>query len=289
MWTTSESIGERMRVAGGRPSGFDYLRLTLAIAVFLIHVPLVNSGWSRANELWLSWARPAFVSVLPMFFAISGFLVAGSLNRCRTLFNFFWLRMLRILPALAGEVVLSAVILGPIFTTLSLTKYFSSPGFHHYFLNIVGDIHYYLPGVFASYPFPGVVNAQLWALPIELSCYILLAVIALLGIMRRPSLLICFVLLICVGGLVYDVIYSPERSFFFRIVIVESFLIGVACFALRDQIPVNVGVLLMCFGAIAVLPFTRYGGAVIAFPIVYVAVFLGLLNQRYFVLSGDYS
>ena len=73
------------------------------------------------------------------FFALSGFLVTGSLGRTR-LHQFVTLRVIRLIPALAVEITLSAVIIGLIFTTLPASEYLTSKGFYAYFLNIVGDI-----------------------------------------------------------------------------------------------------------------------------------------------------
>ena len=104
-----------------------------------------------------------------MFFALSGFLVASSLERCKTLFTFLGLRAIRILPALAVEIFISALIIGPLFTTEPAKAYFAAPEFHDYFLNILGDIHYHLPGVFAANP-SDAVNGQLWTVPYEMIC-----------------------------------------------------------------------------------------------------------------------
>jgi peptidoglycan/LPS O-acetylase OafA/YrhL len=67
-----------------------------------------------------------------MFFALSGFLVTGSAIRTRSVRTFLTFRFLRIFPALATEVTLSAVILGPLLTTLPLKDYVSD----HHFWNI---------------------------------------------------------------------------------------------------------------------------------------------------------
>jgi peptidoglycan/LPS O-acetylase OafA/YrhL len=56
-----------------------------------------------------------------MFFAFSGYLVAGSLQHCRTLTGFLSLRLLRLLPALAMEVILSTLVLGSLVTSLTLS------------------------------------------------------------------------------------------------------------------------------------------------------------------------
>src|SRR5579863_1384949 len=140
------TIDDKLKAADGRPSGFNYLRLGLAISVVLIHVPQVVYGFSFAYPFWMPWLRPLHALVIPLFFALSGFLVAGSLLRSKTLFSFFGLRIVRIAPALSVEVFLSALILGPIFTSLPIAEYYSDPGFFRYFYNLVGHIQYFLPG-----------------------------------------------------------------------------------------------------------------------------------------------
>ena len=160
----------------------------------LYHTVGVSYGVEAQIAADLGRWRPVLTSFVPMFFALSGFLVAGSLERSKTLGVFLGLRALRIAPALVCEVLLSALILGPALTLLPLHDYFSDPQFYQYFLNIFGDIHYQLPGLFLSNPLPQTVNGQLWTVPFELGCYIFLTALAILGVFRnRKLLLFCMV------------------------------------------------------------------------------------------------
>jgi peptidoglycan/LPS O-acetylase OafA/YrhL len=183
------TLQEKMAAASNRPAGFDYMRLILASAVILTHSFMVTGTSAQAVALWYSDYRAVFGLILPMFFALSGFLVAGSLERNKSLVSFLGLRAIRLVPALALEVTLSALILGPLLTTMQLHDYFISPLFSHYFLNIIGDIHYHLPGLFNKNPVGSKVNSQLWTIPFELLCYISLAFIAFLGIAARRNML----------------------------------------------------------------------------------------------------
>jgi len=124
-----------------------------------------------------------------MFFALSGFLVAGSLERSKTTLTFIGLRLIRIYPALAVEVALSAFLIGMAVTAFPLVTYFQDPLFLKYLLNVIGDIHYNLPGVFENNPVPKIVNAQLWTVPVELMCYVALTVLVLLGGVQRKILI----------------------------------------------------------------------------------------------------
>ena len=94
---------------------------------------------------------------------------------------------MRIFPALTVEVFVSALIIGPLLTNVRWRDYFSSGVFFSYFLNVTGNIHYYLPGVFGGNPTADLVNVQLWTIPLELYCYLIITILAVLGIARTLS------------------------------------------------------------------------------------------------------
>ena len=227
-----------------------------------------------------------------MFFALSGFLVAGSLERTKALPTFFGLRVLRIIPALAFEVTLSALLLGPMLTTYTMEQYFSSYLFYGYFLNITGDIHYILPGLFHNNPYPDVINGQLWTIPFELMCYAALGTLALLGVFPRRNLLLWALVLLQLAYSTLIVLrphpnYGPVTGS----VLVASFLAGVLVYRFKDRIvwstPLFVGALVL---ALVLLAFPN-GERLVALPAAYVTVYLGLMNppRNRLVLSGDYS
>lgn len=286
------SIDDRLSLYKGITSGFDYLRLFLAIAVMFIHAPVISSG---TNPIWEGPFRGLGMMILPMFFTLSGFLVSASLHRNSSLATFLTFRAVRLLPALAVEVTLSALLLGPLLTTLPLQDYFSSSEFWPYFLNILGDIHYTLPGVFDKNPFSGIVNGSLWTIPYELDCYLALILIFLTGILRHSVLFLFLMLDIIVGYTVYLCIFGTD-DLTAHIgptgpLLVMSFLTGVLFFDFRKHIPLN-RTYFLC--ALLPAPFLlghadwRYA----AIPLVtYVTVYLGLQNpaKRSFLLRGDYS
>lgn len=89
-----------------------------------------------------------------IFFVISGYLVTGSFLRSRSIGDYIKKRSLRLLPALFIVVVLSAFVLGPILSTLSLRDYVLHPQTWYYLRNCVLYTGYHLPGVFAENPYP---------------------------------------------------------------------------------------------------------------------------------------
>lgn len=119
--------------------------------------------------------------ILPAFFVLSGYLVASSLVRCGTLREFLLLRALRILPALTAVAAASVLLIGPLFTSVELSDYFSDARVPAYFQNILGVQHFHLPGVFEANPRPAIVNGSLWTIQLEMTCYGLLAALSLLA------------------------------------------------------------------------------------------------------------
>ncbi len=286
------TLADQLSLTNGRPSGFDYLRLILALGVIGWHSSLISYGPVDVDGFWRSVLHPLAMLIVPMFFALSGFLVAGSLERSKTLFGFLGLRVFRIMPALSVEVLLSGLILGPLFTTYSIRAYFADPELHRYFLNIIGHIQYTLPGVFREHPVQQV-NGQLWTVPYELISYITLAILALVGIFRRRHLLLGFLLVFYIGQ-VANTILRPSTEFQGAggSSVVMAFVAGLVLYRYRERIVWSgflfAAMLLVSLALPIVVP---KGMRFAAIPIAYITVYLGLMNplRNRVVLSGDYS
>jgi peptidoglycan/LPS O-acetylase OafA/YrhL len=282
----------KLASAGDRPSGFDYLRLALATSIIAWHGVVVCYGFAFEASVWQGPIGPFVWFLVPSFFALSGFLVMGSLYR-NDLVSFLVLRGLRILPALAVELVLSAFIIGGLLTTLAASAYFTDSNFFAYFGNLIGIVRYNLPGVFQHMPIPAV-NLQLWTIPYELDCYIALPCLALLGLHKRPTLLLGLAVGLGVVLFGFDATMGPIDAPSATVtgnVLVLSFLCGAALFALRDRVPASGSL----FPAAIILAWTFLRSRDLHYlsplPVAYATIYLGLLNpRRLFVLRGaDYS
>jgi peptidoglycan/LPS O-acetylase OafA/YrhL len=287
------TLDDAMNGAGGRTTGFDYLRLGLAIAVVCSHSIDVSYGYDYAVLIENGAMRPFIGIILAMFFALSGFLVAGSLERCRSLVSFMGLRLIRLVPALAFETALAALVLGPWLSTLPLLAYFQDPLFARYFLNIAGDIQYLLPGMFATNPWPDTVNAQLWTLPYELACYLALFVLALFGIHRHRQMFGFIVVALNVAlATKYMVVGQWAKGpTLTGDALVLCFLYGITFYLYRRQVlhelRLAIAAAVVCV-VLLVHPATNYLAPVFA---AYLTAFLGLLRPAKIPLigSGDYS
>jgi peptidoglycan/LPS O-acetylase OafA/YrhL len=288
------TLDDRMRMVGGFTSGFDYMRLVLSLLVMFGHsFPI--SGDLVADKV-MPFGLSAFVgySILPFFFSLSGFLVAASLLRTSSLLTFLTLRGLRILPALMVEIVLSAMVLGPLLTKLPLAEYYSGHEFYLYFFNIIGWIHYNLPGVFTDNPLPRMVNGSLWTVPYEAECYLTLATLSLVGLIQRPKLLLALLVTVLAGLFVWAVLHGAHDASRHTATgrqLVFFFVAGVLVHLFRAQIPYSRALALA--SALIMIPLVTNQTAIylLPLPVAYLTAYLGLQTPKKLPLlfTGDYS
>ena len=177
--------------SGVRPNNnFDAVRLLVALCVLLSH-----------QRALYAMPEPDILNVFSLgglgvaiFFAMSGFLVAQSWQADPHVLRFAAKRLLRIWPGLAVAVVLCAVVLGPLVTTLPLRGYFADPSFGQYFDNLRFGWRDQLPLRFEGSFLPTSVNGSLWTIPLELQCYVLLGLLGAAGLLRWPWLILGLVL-----------------------------------------------------------------------------------------------
>lgn len=270
------------------------MRITLASSIVVWHSYTTAYGEVAAIEFWSNWPGLFLQLMLPLFFALSGFLVSGSKLRTPSLITFLVLRVIRLFPALAVEVLLSALILGPIVTTAPLRDYFLSRQFATYFGNLVGWVHFYLPGVFTNNPMPGIVNSPLWTLPFELESYLLLSLVVILGAFARGHRILVLFVGATAGVAAYNLYFgingTPPGGVNGR-VLVLCFFAGMLMCLYRNVIPSNGWIALGTAVLSVVLLRNKYTVYLAPIPAAYFTVYLGLLNPKRTIVvnSGDYS
>jgi peptidoglycan/LPS O-acetylase OafA/YrhL len=172
-----------------RDNNFDVLRLFAALLVLWSHCyPLTG----RAEPLSEVVGPTAGDIGVIMFFAMSGFLIARSWSEDPDPGRYALKRALRLLPALVVAVAFTTFVIGSAFTNLPLGDYLTAPGTWFYFVraSLLVTIAGRLPGVFVDNVYPRAVDGSLWTLPVEAGCYVMVAVLGLLGILRRSWLLL---------------------------------------------------------------------------------------------------
>lgn len=179
-----------------------------------------------------------------IFFIISGFLVCDSWIRKPTIISFLSSRFLRVLPALIAVVLISVFVTGTMFTTLSLSDYFSSSITHRYLQNVtMYRLYYILPGVFTDNPLKEEINASLWTLPYEFTCYLLLLILGLCGVMKNKYISLLF---FAATFFVRIFFFDSVREFIIPVLGIDMerfydlfllFLSGMMYYQFREKIP----------------------------------------------------
>lgn len=155
-------------------NNFDVLRLFAALQVVVLHYS-VHIGEISPQGLLEAALRP-FAGV-PIFFFISGFLIAESWVRKPLWREYVWRRAMRIFPAMmmCGVLAIASLMLSGFGTPLWLDR----PWFYGFALAQISGFAYYNPSALSGYGV-GVLNGSLWTIPVELSFYIALPMLFLL-------------------------------------------------------------------------------------------------------------
>ncbi|KRE16858.1 hypothetical protein ASE63_14130 [Bosea sp. Root381] len=280
-YRSAPSAGDILRANNGEGPGFNALRLALSILILAAH-----SGWVAGADIsqdWVGLNGLFLLSLVPAFFALSGFLVTGSAIRSVTVRPFLTLRLIRIAPALLVEVTLCALVLGPLFTTYLLGDYFRDIRFFEYFGNVVGRIRFELPGVFETNPLPNTVNQNLWTLKPEFYCYFLMAGMIWLGILRSRILFASAIAVLAVAATVaaYFAGFGVQPANYHWKVVVFHFLVGCLCYQWRDQLKIH---WTLFAGSLAVAMLLMSGDRELGFLVTpfltYCVVYIGLMPLR---------
>lgn len=239
---TVDSEGRRRAGAQtARPSAnhFTVLRMVAATTVLVDHSYRLVGRKPPLTDL-IGFADLGTLAV-DVFFIISGYLLLSSWASRPEPLLFAVKRFLRIVPALAVAVVGTALVIGPLLTTLPVGEYLRAGRTWRYILwNLVlYRPQYTLPGVFTGQPLSAV-NGSIWTLCYEVSLYLLVPLLGLLLLRRRRVL--GGLVVVGLAALPWD--HLPPAipgleglNSGILAVFARYFLAGALLFAFRDRVP----------------------------------------------------
>lgn len=274
-----------------RNNNFDALRLVAAVAVIFSHSFLIAEGTENHEPLILLTGRQSILGLAGVFvfFVISGFLVTQSFDASGSPLRYLAKRALRIFPGLFAALVISAFVIGPLVTTLSLADYFRRPEVYSYvagnaMLNL--SVHE-LPGVlFVDNPVGLEINGSLWTLRYEFMMYLM---VLGLGVVRLLSLRVLLALVAL--GLACQQFDSLDFLGTWGWLL-AFFVVGMVLYKLRDTRLFDWRIALVAFaGLVLSVPLRQF---IQLFPLCggYLTIYLAL-NRRFPVIPttryGDLS
>ncbi len=176
-------------VSAGRDNNLNLIRAIAATLVLVSHAWPIANGVGTIEPLKLATGHTLGSISVFVFFAISGFLITMSFERSSSWVSFMVARVLRLLPGLVVSLLLVALIMGPLVTTLGLLAYYTAPETWTFILRntTLVFLQFGLPGVFLDNAYPEV-EGSIWTLIYEVICYLGVFALGMLGILRRGVL-----------------------------------------------------------------------------------------------------
>lgn len=226
-----------------------------------------------------------------VFFALSGFFIAASFDRKKSMVDFATARALRLFPALFVATTVTALAIGPFFTDLSISTYLLHPEtFIYPFANTSLIWHIpTLPGVFHANPVP-VANGSIWTLPYEAACYVGVAIAGAFGLLRprllAPLTIMGVAVLIAGKWLAIPIFASKTIS------LVLPFAFGAALYVFRDKVPLSLPVAAFLIAGTALTSHLPVYREIYIIALSYSAFWLGSLQWKPLLAYnklGDYS
>ena len=249
-------------------NSLNFLRLALAFCVVYAHASEV--AWLGFRNVVVNQTSLGTIAVYG-FFGISGYLIAGSASR-NSVGRYLWQRFLRIFPALWVCLVVTGLALGAIALALRPVPHCGyvcylklHPGpFSYFYSNALLKVNQFTAAA------PGVLlgNASIWTLFFEFLCYLLLAALAFVGVMRRRGWVAVITLGIFAALLITTLVPSLNSMFnLFRnsipmnfMVLSVPFLGGTLIYLYRKEIPDSALLAIACFIAFVATLYLPTGG-----------------------------
>jgi peptidoglycan/LPS O-acetylase OafA/YrhL len=284
-----------------RENNFDIVRLGLAIIVVFVHAYDLSASSSLAFIPHLVSAHVAVEG----FFAISGFLIFASYDRCKSLREYFTNRAFRILPGYWLSTVFCLLI------AFSLGS-FHVGKFLLANLSFANFLHPGIDGVFESNPGNAFMNGALWTIKVEVMFYLSVPIIVwLCRRLHRDTVLWSLIVLSIIfrvffAGHEKAVVQLPGQLSFFLVGTLIYYhlaffkkhgkwfmLIAALCYGLHAWtgwfFPRPLSIATLTLGASLLLPRIKgptrwgdfsYGTYILHYPIVQIIVAAGLFSAH---------
>jgi peptidoglycan/LPS O-acetylase OafA/YrhL len=191
---------------------FDSLRLFLALEVMVQHIYLHVYGWDTP-------VVRVPIAPVPVFLALSGFLVLKSMESSRSMWHFWQKRACRILPVFFVALGVATILFGLDGLRGSLVSYVTF-------------------GYVSGRP-----NGPLWSLSTEEVAYVLMALLTVVGFYKRPWLILLSAI---ISVILTGYLTKPLGVEFLKWAnLVPAFLVGSYCYKAKLKAPWWLGWLIL--------------------------------------------
>jgi peptidoglycan/LPS O-acetylase OafA/YrhL len=221
-------------------NSFTLLRLLLASLVIVAHGAELTDG-NRSREIFhcLGGQMSAGEFAVEAFFVVSGFLILQSWSRQPKLGAYLMKRILRIVPAFLVAYAICVFLVGWLGGGPNyLTELLHPSGILALLPGLAILSYPSTPPVFAGSHYP-MVNGALWTITYEFRCYLLIPLLASLGLYRKRTIFLAGWLGVVVAAGVYSVAHLRDAMSLGLLRFVPFFLAGNCAYLYRDRIGWN--------------------------------------------------
>jgi peptidoglycan/LPS O-acetylase OafA/YrhL len=265
-----------------RTNGLNLVRLLLAALVLVAHGWYLSgrgAGPHIDGENLGGWAVYGF-------FALSGYLITGS-RWTKSLGDFLVLRVARIMPAFLVNLAVTAVVLAPIaywwfHRTLDGFTRPTTP-----LQYVLGNAtlrmqSFDVAGTPAGVPYAEVWNGSLWTLYYEFLCYLIIAALGSIALVRRSALTLVALLVLCVATYAgwsrgIEPFFQANVDVLLLLKLLPFFLAGGILYLVRDRIPLTWPLAVLAAGTVVLSTslLDGWGAQLSALPVAYLVLWVG--------------
>jgi peptidoglycan/LPS O-acetylase OafA/YrhL len=261
-----------------RQNNFNLVRLVLALLVLLAHSPELVDGDARRELLMKTFGSMSFGGfAVGGFFLLSGYLIMQSWDSQPEAWAFLKKRLLRIYPGFIVASLVCAFVVGPLASESS--EYFTKFDGLDFIKGIVFLGIPVLPTVFEGTHFPST-NGSMWTIALEFSCYLLILLAGVTGILRMRNLCIGLTATLFLTLIVLKLANIPILD----LRLFSYFLSGACYYMYRDSIKYS-GFVAISLAAVVCACMFSWRGADIALASIGGYVFLYAARKRSAMLS----
>jgi peptidoglycan/LPS O-acetylase OafA/YrhL len=284
-------------------NNFSFLRFFFACLVIYYHTFILGGFGKEPIAEFIGGQETMGNIAVIGFFVISGYLVTKSLMSSPSLFNYLWKRFLRIYPGFWMCLLVTALFFAPIAyflenSSLQGFQIFGESGpFQYIVRNFSTLIHQYeINNLLNTVPYKHTFDGSLWTLFLEVKAYLLLFLLAVLGITRKRTYMLT-IFLILWSLIVFNIPIMNVSNKFVRLLVDESFLFfltyffaGVVYFYYEKEITYRpYFLILFCIGLVVAIE-TGLLHETLPFIAPYMIFYVAFkLRLQKFDWLGDYS
>ena len=284
-----------------RENNFDFMRLALAVLVIWSHAYALELGKIEAEPIgrWTHGQDSGGSVAVNSFFVMSGFLIAASAQRSRGVVAFLKKRVQRIYPAFVVSALLMLMLL-----PLSGGRLFYSGWM------AAGDVmlqtlrlrEFDYAGAFPGSPWIHALNGSTWSIQFEFWCYLGVALMLVLGVLRRRGLVLALFAAAWLLSIAFRVFgWMPAGKWlgiamgppYLWARLLPLYLVGVVFYLFRERIPLSGW--MAAVSALALVVACRFHiGWTVAFPLagtylLFWFAFTPRVKLQHFGRFGDFS